>query len=261
MSWTRSAVLAASDAWVWEPPGAERIELAGMTVIDYPPWAFLGMVALPHTVAEIGDPATVVADVSRAARDRGRDHVEWSISPSAPPGIADAVVAAGGRQTERLEISAYDMSDAAFAGEVLHGPRVVVVDDEATLRDAESVATAVWGNRPATDERWQQMLAELGRPVAERGGFRVVAYDGDRPITTAGCEIVGPAARLWSGCTLPDARGRGGYQAVVAARLRLAHELGATLGLVQAVDNTSGPILRRLGFTSVGEIGIYDLPV
>lgn len=260
MSWTEREILAASDAWVWEPPDAERFDVAGMTVIDYPAWATLGMVAQPHTLDTLDDPAGLVGQVRALADRRGRDTVVWSVSPSAPAGIIDAVLGAGGRQVERLEISAYDMSAAAYEVSGATGPRVELVADEATLRDADLVSTTVWGGQPVTGERLEQALAELDRPLPERGGFRVVAYDGDRPITTAGCEIVGAVARLWSGCTLPGARGRGGYQAVVAARLAVAHGLGAILGLVQAVDDTSGPILRRLGFTSAGEIGLYDLP-
>jgi hypothetical protein len=80
----------------------------------------------------------------------------------------------------------------------------------------------------------------------------VVAYVDGEPATTAGCTLAGEVARLWGGATRPELRGRGAYRASLGARLWLAQQQGAALGLVRAVTTTSAPIVRRLGFTGHG---------
>jgi hypothetical protein len=89
----------------------------------------------------------------------------------------------------------------------------------------------------------------------------VVAWLGDEPIASGGCTIVEGVARLWGAGTRSDYRHRGGYRAVLAERLRLAREHGATLSLVKGRVDTSGPILQRAGFASYGEERCYRLEV
>jgi GNAT superfamily N-acetyltransferase len=128
----------------------------------------------------------------------------------------------------------------------------LVADDE-TLRDARTVYREVWGGPERTPEQWQTDLAEARQPVAERPMFQVVAYVDGKPASAGGCTRAGDVARLWGAATRPTLRGRGAYRATVSARLRLAQEQGATLGLVKGLVDTSGPILSRLGFTTYGE--------
>lgn len=58
-------------------------------------------------------------------------------------------------------------------------------------------------------------------------------------------------ARLGGAVTLPAYRGRGLYTAIVAARCRIARTHGATVALTHARQDTSAPILERLGFVPV----------
>ncbi len=92
--------------------------------------------------------------------------------------------------------------------------------------------------------------ADLDRWAVEAadGHVRVVGAVEGVPCTTGGMTLVDDVARLWAGVTLPEFRGRGGYRAVLAERLRVARERGATMGLVKGRVETSAPILRRLGF-------------
>jgi GNAT superfamily N-acetyltransferase len=61
---------------------------------------------------------------------------------------------------------------------------------------------------------------------------------------------------LWvaGGVTLPAFRGRGIYRALVRARWDDAVRLGAGALVVNAMVDTSYPILARLGFRAVGRI-------
>ena len=63
--------------------------------------------------------------------------------------------------------------------------------------------------------------------VRSGGGGAVVAYLDDRPVGSGGLTVAGPDARLWGGVVLPEARGRGIYRAVLAARLAYAGQAGA----------------------------------
>jgi hypothetical protein len=137
----------------------------------------------------------------------------------------------------------------------------LVVTDARRLEDAEVVAASVWGGEPSQGDRREAQLRSLGDPLDEQGGFRVVAYSGQTPFATAGCQIVDEAARMYGGCVLPVMRGRGGYRGTLRRRLDVSYENGARLALVHARIDTSKPILMRLGFESFGEGRLYTLPV
>jgi GNAT superfamily N-acetyltransferase len=80
-----------------------------------------------------------------------------------------------------------------------------------------------------------------------------------KPATTGGCGIVGEVARFWGAGTLPEFRGRGAYRQLLRTRISTARDHGATLALVKGRVATSGPILRRAGFTKYGEERCYTL--
>ena len=84
--------------------------------------------------------------------------------------------------------------------------------------------------------------------------------DGE-PASSGGCTLDGEVAKLWGAVTLPEFRRRGGYRAVLAERLRLARDHGATLALVKGRVETSAPILARAGFTDYGEERCYWLSI
>ena len=67
-------------------------------------------------------------------------------------------------------------------------------------------------------------------------------------------------ARLGGAVTLPAYRGLGLHTAIVAARCRLARAHDATLGLTPARQDTSAPILERLGFVPVALERCWVLP-
>ena len=83
-----------------------------------------------------------------------------------------------------------------------------------------------------------------------------LAYDGDRPVGMGRAARSESALMLIGGATLPDARGRGVYRSVVAARWQAAVELG-TPALVVSANDESEPILRRLGFEELGSIRLF----
>lgn len=59
----------------------------------------------------------------------------------------------------------------------------------------------------------------------------------------------------------PSWRGQGVYRAVLDARLSYGVTHGATMALVKGNVTTSGPILRKAGFTSFGQEPVYAVPL
>lgn len=82
--------------------------------------------------------------------------------------------------------------------------------------------------------------------------FIVQPQGSDEVIGFSRMVSVAPEVVLLEGSAVsPEWRGRGIYKTLVAARLRMAREAGAQQALVQAVADTSAPILQRLGFRAV----------
>jgi len=72
------------------------------------------------------------------------------------------------------------------------------------------------------------MLGATGALPGRAGWTCLVAYDGDRPVAGGAVFVDGDQAWLGLGATLPEARGRGAQSALLAERIRLAAEAGAT---------------------------------
>lgn len=75
---------------------------------------------------------------------------------------------------------------------------------------------------------WDARLGQLvGAPVGRPGWWHYLAFDGDRPVSAASMFLAGEYAWFAFAATLPEARGRGAQNAMLARRLRDAREAGA----------------------------------
>ena len=83
-----------------------------------------------------------------------------------------------------------------------------------------------------------------------------LALDGERPVGMARCAAGEHALMMIGGAVLPEARGRGVYRSLVAARWRTAVERGIP-ALVTTANSQSAPILRSIGFERLGEVEIW----
>jgi len=82
-----------------------------------------------------------------------------------------------------------------------------------------------------------------------------LAYVDGEPVARGSASFGEHAVSLFGGSTLPEARGRGAYRALVAARWEEAVARGTPVLVTQA-SPMSRPILARLGFREVCEIRI-----
>lgn len=263
--WTPERVRAAAAEWVWVPPGASEARTPEYHLVAYP-----ATYAVPTQVAwcRSSRPAQVVVDeVVAVARAWQRPEVSfWVGESTAPADLATHLAGRGAEHTESVEVMSLDLTggaarDAGLVPEV-SGDRLVCagvevrpVLDAATLADSDLVHAEVWGDQPRSPEETARLLVALADPGATE--LRVVSYVDGEPACAAGCTVArqrdgGTVARLWGGATRLPLRGRGAYRATVGARLWLAQQRGADLGLVKAVTTTSAPIVRGLGFTAHG---------
>ena len=127
------------------------------------------------------------------------------------------------------------------------GIEVRRVESYESFLTAMEVANAGWETNVSGDPelRW---IRHRDRP----GGDWVAVLDG-RPVAYAGA-IAGPHGLfLTGGVTLPDARGRGAYRALVRARWEEAVRRG-TPALVVHAEEASRRVLERIGFERVGDV-------
>jgi GNAT superfamily N-acetyltransferase len=176
---------------------------------------------------------------------RGRSSCSWEVGTHArPAGLVD-------RLHERGLVD--DAPTALAIGMVLTEPpaagragvdvRRVTTDDE--FYEAEKIAAIAFGGKPPTRRPYEP----------DPNNTIYLAYAGGRPVARASAAFGERGATLFGGSTLPEARGRGAYRALVAARWEDAVARGTPVLVTQA-GPMSRPILARLGFRGVCEIRI-----
>lgn len=188
----------------------------------------------------------VRAEIHAHVRARGRTACSWEVGTHAAPGdLVDRLLALGLVDDEPTPLA---------VGMVLTDPpaqppgdvevRMVETADEAFA--AEQIAAVAFGMPPP--ER-PQMFRPDPRNVV------YLAYVDGEPAARASASFGERGVTLFGGSTLPEARGRGAYRALVAARWQDAVDRGTPVLITQA-GPVSRPILVQLGFREVCEIRI-----
>jgi GNAT superfamily N-acetyltransferase len=114
------------------------------------------------------------------------------------------------------------------------------------------LASSDWPPAAAADERAR--AAETFAARCERGSVQWLACIGGAPVAWAAAEPTAAGLYLSGAATLPGARGRGCYRALIHARWHAAVDLGLPGLAVQSQYGSSYPILRSLGFVEVAQI-------
>lgn len=258
MTLDAATVVAAARARVYVPPGVPEVVTGEFRLVAMPTtWATPTVV---HDLDSTRPAAALVDDVVRAARDLGRpDVVLWTRPGTRPADLVDHLRDRGAVLDEELAVLARPLPADPGALPDLAVPDDVAVHDGtglAVLREFDAVGVAVFGGTPSTDE---SLLAEHTRGLG--AGLGLVARRHGVALGAAGITLSGATARLWGGAVLEQARGTGVYRALLAHRLRLAVQEGATLALVKGRLTTSAPILARTGFAAYGVERSYRLAV
>jgi len=230
------------DEFARDPP-AHLPPLAGSAIVDSPRFHL--------TISSDGLHATVcrlrtdrVADVFHEVRAHApRARLIWVTDGSTESELR----ALGCREQDPPLTSYITALAAAEPPPAVAEVEIRRVETYADFVVAMRIANAGWQTNVSGDPeaRWQ---LHRDRP----GGDWVALLDG-RPVAYAGA-IAGPRGLfLTGGVTLPDARGRGAYRALVRARWDEAVRRG-TPALVVHAEEASRRVLERIGFERVGNV-------
>lgn len=255
-------VHAASRAWNWYPDNAATVETEEYLLVRFPDWAdrVLQVVRFQprRPVAE------VLAEVLAHASGTGLSELAFWVKLGSPESLEPMLAHLGGRLEETVDVLARDLRSGAPETTRVEGPHDLEmswVADTETLRSSYEIFARVFGGEVPPDERlWFEAAQTADDNAAGRGGAVVACLDGE-PVGSGGLSVVDGVARLWSGSVLPERRGRGVYRAMLGARLTYAVQHGCRMALVKGRVETSGPILRSVGFAAYGEERSYLLPL
>jgi GNAT superfamily N-acetyltransferase len=255
MTLTHDDVVRAVDDWLWVPEDGQRHDSPDGVLVRWPSW-FEHPASLMRFHPR-GDPAAALKGFLDRARDLGADRLQVWVTLGADDGLDDVVRAAGGVHEETLAVLALDLTEPRPDLDVDSTLDLERDDtDLATHRDYYRLNAEVFGGSMPNDE---DLEASLARQLPHQ--WSVVAYADGRPVGSGGITLAQPVGRLWGGCVVEDARGRGVYRTILDARLRAAADAGCTMALVKGNTATSGPILTRAGFTTYGEERLFQVPL
>ncbi|WP_295034463.1 GNAT family N-acetyltransferase [uncultured Microbacterium sp.] len=253
---SEAEIARASAAWVWFPRDSEQ-ERSELQLVRYP--SRFGGGVRGSQVASALDPAEVLDLAVARTRAWGEGRLVFWTNAADSPDLEDELRRRGAVHDDTVTVFA-----RPIPGEPIPVPDdidTVIVRTLADVRDVDEVSVPVWDQLPLDEQGLAEQLDEVTAELATGTGARVLARIDGRPAGTAGCTVADGFLRLWGAATLPGFRGRGAYRAVLAERLRLGAELGATTALVKGRVATSAPILARCGFVPYGEDRSYVLTV
>lgn len=233
----------------------ERFADERVCIMQGPTWAAISDVHVPPDRVE-----SLVDEVRRLVPPE--KWASWWIGPSSEPGDLH----------ERLE--ALGFREPRDRGTLLHAlacatpppdaPARVEVRRVETLADYELQTAIGWNAFGIPEERRERERSHLpGNYEADRRAGTPVGF-----IASVDGEAVGTGRSVYSplgvfligGAVLEHARGRGVYRALVRARWDDAAARGTPGLVVEALPDTSYPILTRLGFVEVCAIRRLEDP-
>jgi hypothetical protein len=243
----------------WLPPDARVVSRSEITYVCSP-----SDIGYLNAVVRLDAPdeqmGALAAEVSAA--HAGVASRFMLMGGSRRPAVERALAAAGYHVEH--EMIAHGIATDAFVPRATPEVLVERVVDLAHLR-RWAITSARGFERPADLEG-----AHLARDLALSTGegarvHRFTALDraSGAPLAAAGLTVF-PALSfglLWAGSTVPDARGRGAYSALVAARVAHARSLGVRFVGLYARVGTSAPIVAKQGFAAHGPMTYWVRPV
>ncbi|MBW1877997.1 MAG: hypothetical protein JRI25_15140 [Deltaproteobacteria bacterium] len=239
----------------WVPPFAEVIDRPELLYVRcHRDLVLLNCVTRTRAALERLD--ALVAEVSAAHRGvRSR----WLVPATFDTTSLEAALDRAGYAPAAHHVVCAVSVDA-YALRPNPGFTVQQVHDRGTLLDCLLVADRAFGSaQERTESELQFELDACTRPG--RRVHRFVLYDADgAPISSGGLNAYPDLSFgfLWAGGTVPEARNRGAYSALLAARVRVARALGIERVGLYARTDTSAPVVERHGFARYGPMTYWD---
>ncbi|MEA2676084.1 MAG: hypothetical protein QOJ81_225 [Chloroflexota bacterium] len=192
---------------------------------------------------------TAVEEVRGLLRQRGRESTQWEVGSKATPNdLVDRLLALGLIRDKDPVAAALVLTQPPPAPP----PGVVarrletfdeyVTANEVQMKAFESTEDEIAEARSKFEERWRETVNVM----------HAAWIDGEM-VSAGTSAITEHGLLLFGGATLPSARGRGGYRALLNARWDEAVRNG-TPALFTQGGQMSRPVLEGVGFRKVGEI-------
>lgn len=257
---TPDDVAAAAAAWVWFPDDATTYSTEELLLVRWPDWLGGPPTLLHLDARDEDDVDRLLAEAAGRAGGWECDRMDVRVPLGAPAALRETLEDLDAELVETVDVLALDLGTSVPDLAVPADLELRWQLDEATTRDHLRVGAEAFedGGMPH-DERVRELADETAAAHREGRGATAIAYLDGRPVGSGGVTLDGPVARLWGAGVVPDARGRGAYRTVLAARLQYAVAHDAELALVKGRVGTSAPVLRRAGFAAYGEERSYRL--
>ena len=193
-----------------------------------------------------GEVEEVRTEIHELLRAKGRTACTWEIGSHATPGdLVERLLALGLVDGEPTPLA---------VGMVLTEPPAHAAA-EVEVRPARTAAERLAAARIAAVAFGGPVPAEAPPADADPDNVVYLAFVDGEPVARASAAFSEHGVSLFGGSTLPEARGKGAYRALVAARWEGAVARGTPVLITQA-SPMSRPILRQLGFRELCEIRI-----
>jgi GNAT superfamily N-acetyltransferase len=189
----------------------------------------------------------VLEEVRATLRARERAKTQWEVGSSAAPGLVEALLERGLVRDGDGYAVALVLRHEPPAVDGLEARRIETFEEYAAANAVqweafESPAEEIEEARALLEERYRETVNVM----------HGVWLDGEL-VCTGTSAPTEHGLLLYGGATLPSARGRGAYRALLRARWDDAVALG-TPALITQGGTMSRPILERVGFERVGEV-------
>jgi GNAT superfamily N-acetyltransferase len=240
------------------PAAARRHVASRFTLVLAPSNVQSATSRVRATAADLDD---AVAEVRRVLRDAGIARNVWQVGPSSrPEGLARSLAERGFVPATKPP---YEPTVTAMA--LAHPPAVAasagvevrLARDIDEYRQAIGIAMKAFNETAEDAAAWMEAVPSLWAAHDGVHYFTHLAFLDGRPVGFGFSTLAGRAMLLGGSGVLEEARRRGVYRALVAARWENARRLGHE-GLIIHAGSMSKPILERCGFDTVCTIDLLE---
>ena len=232
----------------FEPPapGAERIETDRYTLCMGAGLDWNTVQRQRFAASEVDE---VLAEVRGLLRARGRTSTQWEIGSTAEPaGLAELLLERGVEwDSDPFAVALVLRAPPPAAPAGLEARAVATLQEYVEAVEVQDIA---FGTPPEQAAAGRDLLAARFR---DRDRVMHAVWLDGRLVSAGSCALTPHGLLLYGGATHPDARGRGAYRALIAARWEAAVAHGTPALLTQG-GSMSRPILERVGFRAVGHV-------
>lgn len=244
------------------PFGIQDAEL-GFNIIQRPDW--YQVISSKHKVPSANevihsqvDPSmidSVIDETLKQYSDIGTPF-KWCVTPfTEPKNMAQLLTSKGFSQWSARGMYIFcDQSEALIDPNL----RVDLLSMD-NIDDFIETSHRGWsGGELSTDER--RRLTEItSKNLEKKNVMSFLAYADGVPAGTGAMILKDNSVYLVSANVLKDHRGKGLYKALLSKRLAEAANLGFQLAVTHARENTSAPILEKIGFHTAYKYQVFQL--